>query len=77
MGPSDERIATRLPRGGISHLKPSWLGGSGSTDGEGLKDLLVRFKSLEQWGSRDRDKERYPKVGKDIIAEVERIRQLT
>ena len=46
-------------------------------DGEGLKDLLVRFKSLEQWGTRDRDKERYPKVGKDIIAEVERIRQLT
>ena len=31
MGHSDERIATRLPRGGISHLKPSWLGGSGST----------------------------------------------
>lgn len=45
-------------------------------DSEGLKDLLVRFKSLEQWGSRDRDKERYPKVGKDIIAEVQRIRQL-
>ena len=45
-------------------------------DSEGLKDLLVRFRCLEQWGTRDRDKERYPKVGKDIIAEVERIRQL-
>ena len=45
-------------------------------DSKGLKDLLVRFKLLEQWGSRDRDKEHYPKVVKDILNEVQRIRQL-
>lgn len=43
---------------------------------EGLKELLTRFELLELWGSRARDKERYPKLGKDISAEVERIRQL-
>ena len=43
---------------------------------KGLNDLLSRLDLLDECGSRDRDKERYPKVVKNILNEVERIRQL-
>lgn len=43
---------------------------------KGVKDLLARLDLLDEWGSRDRDKKRYPKVVKDILNEIERIRQL-
>ena len=43
---------------------------------KGLKDLLSRLDLLDESGSRDRDKKRYPKVVKDILNEVQRIRQL-
>ena len=43
---------------------------------KGLKDLLSRLDLLDESGSRDRDKEHYPKVVKDILNEVQRIRQL-
>ena len=43
---------------------------------KGLKDLLSRLDLLDESGSRDRDKKHSPKVVKDILNEVQRIRQL-
>ena len=43
---------------------------------EWLNKLLERFKLLEIWGCRVRDKEKWPDLTQSLLYEVERIRQL-
>lgn len=43
---------------------------------EWLNKLLERFKLLEIWGCRVRDKEKWPQLTQSLLDEVERIRQL-
>ena len=43
---------------------------------EWLNKLLERFKLLEIWGWRVRDKEKWPDLTQSLLYEVERIRQL-
>lgn len=43
---------------------------------EWLNKLLERFKLLEIWGCRVRDKEKWPDLTQSLLNEVERIRQL-
>ena len=44
---------------------------------EWLSKLLARFKLLEIWGCRVRDKEKWPNLTQSLLNEVERIRQLS
>ena len=44
---------------------------------EWLNKLLERFKLLEIWGWRVRDKEKWPDLTQSLLYEVERIRQLS